>query len=80
MPETPAATGSGSYRRDRPEPERGQRVGEERGPELRRSAEKSYDHESRGVQPATTRKGPTRSTRGMARGSLTFPERVRYTK
>jgi hypothetical protein len=52
---------------DQHEAKRGQRVGEERGPELRRSAEKRDDHESRNMQrryntqgtdPLDSRDGP----------------------
>jgi hypothetical protein len=42
--------GQVAHWRDEHEAERGQRVGEERGPELRRSAEKRNDNESRSVQ------------------------------
>jgi hypothetical protein len=42
--------GQVAHGRDQHETKRGQRVGEERGPELRRSAEKRNNYESRGVQ------------------------------
>ena len=50
--------GEVAHGRERHEAQRGQRVGEERGPELRRPAEQGDDHEGRRVQRRDDPQGP----------------------